>query len=72
MRIVSRLLWLAAIVLLHILPFVARSTLIGGDEPHYALMAHSIAVDRDVGLVDDYRRVAQGSNAAGEKFAGSA
>lgn len=47
-----------------------RPTLIGGDEPHDALMAHSLAVDGDVELDDQYEAVAGGSKAAGRKFAG--
>ena len=34
---------LVALLILHLLPFIGRPALIGGDEPHYALMAHSIA-----------------------------
>jgi hypothetical protein len=56
---------------LHVLPFACRPALIGGDEPHYALAAHSIAVDRDIDLANNYREVAEGSNAAGRKFAGT-
>ncbi len=47
-----------------------RPALLGGDEPHYALMAHSIAVDHDLDLRNDYAAVDAGSNAAGRKFAG--
>lgn len=60
----------AGLLLLHLLPFATRPALIGGDEPHYALMAHSIAVDGDLDLADDYRAVAAGSTAAGRKRAG--
>ena len=61
---------LAALFLAHSLPFFSRPALIGGDEPHYALMAHSLAVDGDLELEEDYRRVEAGSPAAGRKFAG--
>lgn len=61
---------LATVLLLHLLPFATRPALIGGDEPHYALMAHSMAVDGDVDLVDDYQEVAAGSRIAGRKRAG--
>jgi hypothetical protein len=61
---------LVALALLHLLPFAVRPALIGGDEPHYALMAASIAGDGDFALDEDYRRVAAGSKAAGEKGAG--
>ncbi len=44
---------LVVLFLLHIFPFVGRPALIGGDEPHYALMAHSMAMDRDLELEDD-------------------
>jgi hypothetical protein len=57
---------------LHILPFATRPALLGGDEPHYALMTHSLAVDHDVDLSDDYAEVAEGSMAAGRKFSGTA
>jgi len=62
--------WLALAAALHLLPFATRPVLIGGDEPHYALMAHSLAVDHDVALADDYAAVAAGSNAAGKRRAG--
>jgi hypothetical protein len=45
---------------------------VGGDEVHYALMAHSLAVDRDLDLRNDYAEVARGSSAAGRKRAGRA
>jgi hypothetical protein len=63
---------LIAALLLHILPFAVRPALIGGDEPHYALMAHSIATDFDLALDDDYRAVEEGSAAAGRKRSGEA
>jgi hypothetical protein len=56
--------------LLHALPFLSRPALIGGDEPHYALMAHAIAVDRTLDLEEAYRQVEAGSQAAGRKAAG--
>lgn len=62
---------LAVLAVLHVLPFATRPRLIGGDEPHYALMAHSIAVDGDFDLGDDYGEVERGSNAAGKSRAGS-
>lgn len=62
--------WWAAIFLLHALPLATRPALVGGDEVHYALLAHSIAVDGDVDLRDDYEAVASGSPAAGRKRAG--
>ena len=61
---------LAGALLLHILPFAVRPALIGGDEPHYALMAHSIATDFDLALDDDYDAVEEGSSAAGRKRSG--
>lgn len=63
--------WLTAALALHLLPFASRPALIGGDEPHFALMAHSLAVDRDTDLADDYAAVAAGSQAAGRTRAGS-
>ena len=63
---------LAAALLLHILPFAVRPALIGGDEPHYALMAHSIATDLDLSLRDEYGDVERGSAAAGRKRRGEA
>lgn len=62
--------WLLGLFLLHLLPFASRPALIGGDEPYYALMAHSIATDLDVDLSDEYAQVAAGSKAAGRKRAG--
>ena len=56
---------------LHAAPWLVRPYLIGGDEPHYALMAHSIAVDHDIDLTEDYLEVAAGSKAAGAKRAGT-
>ena len=44
--------------------------LIGGDEPHYALAAYSIAIDRDLDLINNYQEVLEGSNAAGRRYAG--
>ncbi|MEM7049043.1 MAG: hypothetical protein AAF604_05260 [Acidobacteriota bacterium] len=58
------------LLLLHVLPFAVRPALIGGDEPHYALMAHSLAVDGDFDLRDDYDEVAAGARWAGKKRAG--
>jgi hypothetical protein len=54
-----------------VLPFVPRPALIGGDEPHYALAAYSLAIDRDIDLANNYREVAEGSKAAGRKHAGT-
>ena len=61
---------IAAALVLHILPFVTRPDLIGGDEAHYALAAHSLATDLDLDLTDDYRAVAEGAPIAGGKLAG--
>ena len=63
---------LVAVILLHLLPLAARPALIGGDEPHYALAAHSLATDLDLELADDYAAVEAGSKAAGRKRAGEA
>ena len=62
--------WLVPLFLLHSLPFLSRPALVGGDEVHYALMAHSLAVDHDFDLQNDYSEVAHGSSAAGRKRAG--
>jgi len=62
--------WLAMLLSLHILPFVMLPALIGGDEPYYALMAHSLASDLDVDIRDDLREVEAGSTAAGRTRAG--
>lgn len=64
--------WLVLLALLHVLPFAGRPALIGGDEPHYALMAWSMAVDHDLRLEDDYLEVEAGSPAAGARNAGVA
>ncbi len=62
--------WLLAIFLLHLLPFLTRPALIGGDEPHYALMAHSVAMDGDFSLDNNYIEVEAGAQSAGRKHAG--
>jgi hypothetical protein len=59
-----------ALVLLVAAAFLVRPTLIGGDEPHYAAMASSIAFDGDFDLRNQYRDVAAGSFAAGKRFSG--
>jgi hypothetical protein len=64
------LLLLTLCILLHAVPFFSRPALIGGDEPHYALMAHSIAVDGSLDPLPGYRRIEAGSAEAGRKFAG--
>ncbi|MCH9651829.1 MAG: hypothetical protein K0U98_26610 [Deltaproteobacteria bacterium] len=66
----KRRFFFAGLLFLHILPFAVRPALIGGDEPHYALMAHSMAVDGDIDLENNYQAVEQGSFAAGRKRAG--
>ncbi len=64
-------LWpLALCITLHAVPFLSRPALIGGDEPHYALMARSIAVDGSLDPRPAYGRVEAGSAEAGRKFAG--
>jgi hypothetical protein len=53
------------------LPFLVRPQLLGGDEPHYAVMAASLAFDRDTDVADEYRDVAAGTSfAAGRRFIG--
>ena len=74
MTVVNRLrsnVLLILLFVLHAAPWLVRPYLIGGDEPHYALMAHSIAVDHDIDLTQDYLRVAAGSKAAGARRAGT-
>lgn len=61
---------LVCLFLLHALPFLTRPVLLGGDEPHFALIAHSLATDADLDLADDYQAVAEGSAAAGRRFRG--
>lgn len=68
--LVNRKVSLVLLFLLHVLPFLSRPTLVGGDEVHYALMTHSIAMDGDFDLRNDYADVAKGSSAAGRKRAG--
>lgn len=68
---VKRAAWFWSLLfLLHAVPFLSRPVLLGGDEPHFALIAHSLAVDGDLDLGDDYRAVAEGSAAAGKRFRG--
>lgn len=53
--------------------FLVRPALIGGDEPHFAAMASSVAMDGDFDLANQYRDIATaGSFAAGKRFAGQA
>ncbi len=53
------------------LPFLVRPQLLGGDEPHYAAMAASLAFDRDADVRNQYRDVAAGTSlAAGRRFVG--
>ena len=61
-----------AAIVFHLLPLATRPALIGGDEPHYALAAHSLATSGDLDLANDYDAVEAGSPAAGEKRAGQA
>lgn len=63
---------IAGALLLHLLPFAVRPAIIGGDEPHYALAAHSIATDLDLRLEDEYEAVEDGASSAGRKQAGEA
>lgn len=54
-------------------PLLARPGLIGGDEPHYAVMAWSLAFDGDLDLADDYEAVErERSTAAGVRNVGKA
>jgi hypothetical protein len=54
-------------------PALVRPRLIGGDEPHYALAAWSLAFDHDLDLAPDYARVAAGTSpGAGIAFRGRA
>lgn len=70
-RVTRRTAWIWLLLgVLHVLPFANRAAIIGGDEPHYALMAHSIAVDGDFDLRDDYAAVDGGANYAGRRKAG--
>ncbi|MGH9456572.1 MAG: hypothetical protein ACRD2J_02915 [Thermoanaerobaculia bacterium] len=64
--------WILGALILHLIPFANRPWIVGGDEPHFALMAHSIAVDGDLALAEDYARVERGSKAAGGMVAGKA
>ena len=63
----------AALGLLVAAPALVRPRLVGGDEPHYALAAWSIAFDHDLDLTPDYARVADGTSpGAGVAFRGRA
>lgn len=62
---------LAALFLLHALPWLNRPAIITGDEPHYLLMAHSIALDGDIAVEADYRAVADGDVRAGMRMRGT-
>jgi hypothetical protein len=57
LRTPSPAIWLGALVLaLHLLllPFVARTWQTTGDEPHYLLAAHSLTMDGDFDLANNY------------------
>jgi hypothetical protein len=43
-----------------------------GDEPHYLLSIHSVILDRDLDLANNYAAVHEGATHAGQSFAGSA
>ncbi len=47
---------LVAAAYLLLLPFIARTWRATGDEPHYLLAAHSLAVDHDLDLTNNYRQ----------------
>lgn len=49
-------------------PFLVRTTIFSGDEPHYLMVANSITLDHDLDLKDDYAAVAGGSERAGAHF----
>jgi hypothetical protein len=47
--------WLALVVVLVLWGLITHGTYAGtGDEPHYQIMAHSLAFDRDLDLTNDY------------------
>ena len=50
--------WLALVVVLVLWGLITHGTYAGtGDEPHYQIMAHSLAFDRDLDLTNDYADV---------------
>ncbi|GAT31586.1 hypothetical protein TSACC_1137 [Terrimicrobium sacchariphilum] len=56
------------LLILFFAPFVVRTSVFSGDEPHYLMVANSIILDHDLDLKDDYIAVANGSARAGEHF----
>lgn len=60
-----------ATLLLVAIPFLVRPELIGGDEPHYAAMAWSVAVDGDFDPANQYAQSERGEvPSAGQRFLG--
>lgn len=58
-------------LLLIVAAFATKPLLTGGDEPHYAAMATSIAFDGDLRLENQYEEIAtSNSTAAGKRFSG--
>lgn len=61
------------ILLLVAAPFLVRPELIGGDEPHYAAMTWSVAVDGDFDPTNQYEQSRSGElPTAGQRFLGAA
>ena len=53
-------------------PFLVRPELIGGDEPHYAAMTWSVAMDGDFDPANQYEQSARGElPTAGRRFFGA-
>ncbi len=70
LRALGRPAGLLLLVLLVALPFLNRPRLVGGDEPHYLVIAHALAIDGELDLGPVYERAAEGGMEAGAYWSG--